>query len=72
MRVLSWEDIERMRRYRRELIKRELSKVPRPKRRRPRPKEEVLRLAALAEEAFKAWFEVVECRERKRVLRMRF
>lgn len=72
MRVLSWEDIERMRRLRRELIKRELAKEPRPKRRRPRPKEEILRLASIAARAFNEWFEVVECRERKRVLRMRF
>jgi len=72
LRVLNWEDIERMRRYRRELMKRELTKAPRPRRRRPRPKEEVLKLAAIAAEAFKAWFEVVECRGRRRILKMRF
>ncbi len=71
MRVLSWEDIERMRRLRRDLIRRELARASRPRRRRPRPKEEVLKLAVLSAEAFKVWFEVVECGKR-RVLRMRF
>lgn len=72
MRVLNWEDIERMRRYRRELMKMELARPTKPKKRRPRPEEEVLKLARLAAEAFRAWYEVVECGGGKRVLRARF
>lgn|GEM_PF-5518565 len=72
MRILSWEDLKRLQRYRRDLMRRELAVRTKPRRRRPRQEEKVLKLAGIAAEAFRAWFEVVECRKERRVLRMKF